>query len=156
MDKLCLMKLIPHLNIKAKLRDTVSAFAEMAGSVIQVAVPGSGSAICFAVGKVVVGLILAAITLAVVMRLLWRRKHADRVRSSQRLPVWCKLVAILSALTVSAALVEMTKLPVRFDQPNFEIYHWLLVIISIVLFYSWGLSILRAWLNRSSVMQRQP
>ncbi len=127
----------------------------MVGAFIQIAVLGGGSAICFVVGKVVVGLILLAMMIAVVMRLLWRRKRADRMRSIQRMPVWCKVVASLTALSISAVLVEMTKLPVRFDQPNFEMYHWLLVIISIMLFYSWCISILRAWLNRSSVMQRQ-
>ncbi|MBS7806510.1 hypothetical protein [Variovorax sp. PCZ-1] len=144
------MKLLPNFHLKSKLKDSANALLEVAGMALQVAVPGGGAAICFAVGKFVVGLVLVCITAAVVIRLLWRRKRADQVRHEQRLPVWAQFTVALTALIGSGALVEMTKLPVRFDQPGFTMSNWLIVIVAIALLYGWCRSLLRTWLNRKS------
>lgn len=101
-------------------------------------------------GKFVVGLALAFITAAVAMRLVWRRKRADHVKSQERLPVWTQIAAVLLALFGSGALVEMTKLPVRFDQPGFAMSNWLIVMIAIYLLNSWCRSLFKAWVNRKS------
>ncbi len=143
-----LMKFLSSWNLKTKLKDSATGLVDIAGMAVQVAVPGGGSVICFAVGKVVVGLILACVTAAVVMRLLWRRRRADRTKSQDRLPVWAQLVAAFVALVGSAVTVEMTKLPVRFDQPGFEMSNWLIVILAIALLNSWCRSLLKAMLNR--------
>lgn len=144
------MKFLPSLNLKTKLKDSVSGLFDVAGMAVQVAVPGGGAAICFAVGKVVVGLVLACITAAVVMRLVWRRKRADQVHHEKRLPLWAQAIAALFALFGSGALVEMTKLPVRFDQPGFEMINWLIVIFAIALLNNWCRSLLKAMLNRKN------
>jgi protein-S-isoprenylcysteine O-methyltransferase Ste14 len=144
------MKFLPVFNLKTTLKDSVGGLIELAGMALQVAVPGGGAIICFAVGKFVAGLILVCITAAVAMRLLWRRKRADHVRHEQRLPAWAQFAAVLFALIGSGVLVEMTKLPVRFDQPDFAMSNWLVVIVAIVLLYGWCRSLLRTWLDRKS------
>ena len=42
--KLFIMKLIPLLNLKAKLRDFGSGFSDVIGVAVQIAIPGGGSA----------------------------------------------------------------------------------------------------------------
>ena len=144
------MKLLPSLNLKAKIKESATGLMDVAQMIVQVAVPGGGSVICFAVGKVVVGLILAAITFAVAMRLVWRRKHADQTRSIQRLPKWAKLSCASGALVGSAVLVEMTKLPVRFDQPGFAMFNWLIVLLVILVLNAWFRGAVKSWINRPS------
>jgi amino acid transporter len=144
------MKLLPTLNLRAKLQSSAGSALDIASSIAQVMVPGGGSVICFAVGKVVVGLILACITAAVVMRLVWRRKRADHAKSQERLPVWAQIAAVLLALIGSGTLVEMAKLPVRFDQPGFALSNWLIVMIAIYLLNGWCRSLFKTWLHRKS------
>jgi amino acid transporter len=142
------MKLLPKFQITTKLRHGGHSLLEAIASAIQVIVPGGGSVICFAVGKFVVGLILAAITLAIIMRLLWRRKHADRILVAQKLPFWAKTISFLGALVGSGVLVEATKLPVRFDQADFSMANWLIVIIAIWFINQVLRNLLKTWLRR--------
>ncbi|TAG24636.1 MAG: hypothetical protein EAZ37_15675 [Burkholderiales bacterium] len=144
------MKFLPSFNLKTKIKDSANALVDLVGMAVQVTVPGGGSVICFALGKVVVGMVLACIAAAVVMRLIWRRKRADHVKSQERLPVWAQIVAALLALVGSGTLVEMTKLPVRFDQPGFAMSNWLIVIVAIYLLNSGCRSLLKTWLLRRS------
>jgi hypothetical protein len=140
------MKLLPQFQFKARLRDDGLAVLEGLASAIQVIVPGGGAAICFAVGKFVVGLVLALITVAVIMRLLWRRKHVERVLATQKLPIWANALSFLGALLGSAVLVEAVKLPVRFDQPGFSMAYWLVVIAAIWFIHQGVRGLFKAWL----------
>jgi multisubunit Na+/H+ antiporter MnhE subunit len=142
------MKLLPQSQLTTRLRDGWIGLLEGIASAIQVIVPGGGSAICFAVGKFVVGLILAVITLAVIMRLLWRRKHADRVLAAQKLPFWAKALSFFGALVGAAVLVEATKLPVRFDQPEFSMAYWLIVLTAIWFIYLGIRSLFKTWIQK--------
>jgi hypothetical protein len=144
------MKLLPQFQFRTKLRHGWISLLEGIASAIQVIVPGGGAAICFAVGKFVAGFILVLITLAVIMRLLWRRRHAERVIAAQRLPLWAKALSLVSALVGSAVLVEAVKLPVRFDQPGFSMVNWLIVIVAMWFTYEGIRGLFRAWLQRPS------
>jgi hypothetical protein len=142
------MKLLPKFQITTKLRHGGHSLLEAIASAIQVIVPGGGSGICFAAGKFVVGLILTAITMAIIMRLLWRRKHADRILVAQKLPFWAKTISLLGALVGSGVLVEATKLPVRFDQPDFSMANWLIVIVAIWFINQVLRNLLKTWLQK--------
>jgi hypothetical protein len=142
------IKLLPQFQLKTKFRHGCLSLLEGIASVMQVIVLGGGAAICFAVGKFVAGFILILITLAVIMRLVWRRRHAERVIAKQKLPAWAKLLSVLGALTGSAVLVEAVKLPVRFDQPGFSMVNWLIVIAAIWLINQGIRSLLNTWLQR--------
>jgi hypothetical protein len=142
------MKWLPQFQFKTRLRDGGLAVLEGVASAMQVIVPGGGAAICFAVGKFVAGLVLALITAAVIMRLLWRRKHAARVLATQKLPVWATALSFLGALVGSAILVEAVKLPVRFDQPGFSMAYWLVVIVAIWFIHQGIRGLFKAWLQR--------
>jgi hypothetical protein len=144
------MKLLPQFQFKTRLRDSGLAVLEGLASAMQVIVPGGGAVICFAVGKFVVGLALALITVAVVMRLLWRRRHAERVLVTQKLPMWANALSFLGALVGSAVLVEAVKLPVRFDQPGFSMAYWLVVIMAIWFIHQGIRGLFKAWLQRPS------
>jgi hypothetical protein len=144
------MKLLPQLQFKARLAHGGLSLLQGLASVVQVIVPGGGAAICFVVGKFVAGVVLVLITLAVIMRLVWRRKHAERVIAAKKLPLWAKALSFGSALAGSAALVEAVKLPVRFDQPGFSMANWLIVIVAIWFIYQGIRGLFRAWLQRPS------
>jgi amino acid transporter len=144
------MKILPQFQLTTRLRHGWLSLLEGATSAMQVLVPGGGAAICFAVGKVVIGLILAAFTLAVVMRLIWRRKHADRVIANRKLPVGAKVLSFFGAMVGSALLVEAPRLPVRFDQHGFSMMNWLVVVVAIWCIHQGILWLFRAWLERQS------
>jgi hypothetical protein len=141
------MKLQLFPKTRERLRGFGLGMLDIVSSGMQVLIPGGGAAISFAVGKWVAGLILVLVTAAVLMRLLWRRKHADRTRQERKLPVWAQCVAGMGALAGSAVLVEMTKLPVRFDQPGFSIWYWLIVVAAIWLLNSWLRGFMRSLLR---------
>jgi hypothetical protein len=142
------INLLPQFQFKTKFRHGGHSLLEGVASVMQVIVPGSGAAICFAVGKFVAGFILILITLAVIMRFVWRRRQAERVIAAQKLPVWAKVLSVLGALIGSAVLVEAVKLPVRFDQLGFSMVNWLIVIAAIWFINQGIRSLLNTWLQR--------
>jgi hypothetical protein len=142
------MKLLPQFQFKTKFRHGWNSLLEGIASVMQVIVHGGGAAICFAVGKFVAGFILILVTLAVIMRLVWRRRQAERVIAVQRLPLWAKTLSFVGALIGSAVLVEAVKLPVRFDQPDFSMANWLIVIAATWFIHQGVRSLLNTWLQR--------
>jgi amino acid transporter len=144
------MKLLPRFPLKTKFRHGWHSALEALGSAMQVILPGGGAAICFAVGKFVAGFILVMITVTVVMRLLWRRRHAERVVAAQKMPVWATILSFVCAFIGSAVLVEAVKLPVRFDQPRFSMVNWLIVIAAIWFIHQCIRSLLKTWLQRPS------
>jgi hypothetical protein len=144
------MKLLPQFQFKTRLRNGGLAVVEGLAAAMQVIVLGGGAAICFAVGKFVIGFVLVLITAAVVMRLLWRRRHAERVLVTQKLPMWANALSFLGALVGSAVLVEAVKLPVRFDQPGFSMAYWLVVIVAIWFIHQGIRGLFKAWLQRPS------
>jgi nitrate reductase gamma subunit len=144
-------------KIKQGVRNILSGALQVLEAAMQFGIPGVGATVSFAVGKWVAGLVLGVIALAVFFRLLWRRKHADRVSDESKLPLWTKLLALMSAVVSSAVLVEMTNLPVRFDQSGFSMLHWLIVVAVIFLLNGWFRSVFKSFTKaRSTALIEKP
>lgn len=79
------------------------------------------------VGKLLAGLLLLAVAGGFMLRWRWRRARAEAL-SPPPAPTWVQAGAALLATVPVAVLVEAVYLPVRFDQPGFEMHHWLLVL----------------------------
>jgi hypothetical protein len=67
---------------------------------------------------------------------------------AQKLPFWAKSLSFLGALVGSGVLVEATKLPVRFDQADFSMVNWLIVIAAIWFINQLLRNLFRTWLQR--------
>jgi hypothetical protein len=134
--------LIKNRAADAKQRIGEGAFSlgDMLVQGLQVLVPGAGAGISFALGKLVIGVVLALICFSVIVRLTLRRKNVGKA-SVQTASWYLKLVALILALGLSAAFVEMTNLPVRFNQQGFAFWYWAIVAALITVIYHWMLQI---------------
>jgi len=109
-------------KIKHKALAGIETVANVAGLFVSV----SGATVAAVFGKLVIGLVLAAVAVGFVLRLKGRRE-APLGATRQTPPAWVRpVVAVLSALEVGA-LVETTNLPVRFSQEGFAYSHWFIV-----------------------------
>ena len=108
---------------------------------LQVLVPGAGAGISLALGKFVIGGILALVCISVIVRLTLRRKNMGAAQS-QSPSIFMKSSAFFLALGLSAGFVEMTNLPVRFDQTGFSFWYWVIVGAAITVAYRWTLQLL--------------
>ena len=119
-------------NIQLSVRDSLITGAEVAGLVASLA--GSSAAIVF--GKLMLAVVLGFFAVGAFFRLTGRRaRREQKVTISS--PVWAKFVAWLLALAFTALLVEMTALPVRFNQEGFSYLHWVLVCACSALTFHW-------------------
>lgn len=91
----------------------------------------AGIPVALIVGKMFLAVILAVVALGVVLRISGRRKSGTRAALPQPAPIWHLLTAGLLSLVEVALLVEATGLPVRYDQPQFTQWNWLLVILAL-------------------------
>jgi hypothetical protein len=107
----------------------IELLAEVGGLVVLI----SGATIAVIIGKAMLAVVLGAVTFGFVMRLA--RRRANRSPVLEVTPTWVRLVSGGSALVEVAVIVEATNLPVRFDQPGFQLIHWLLVAVLIVVAY---------------------
>jgi hypothetical protein len=64
-------------------------------------------------------------------------------------------VAAVAAVVEGAALVEAVDLPVRMSQPGFQYYHWLFVLVFLVVAYLAQSKLLR-WVALRSRAQSAP
>jgi hypothetical protein len=122
---------------KRRMADGVLTMGEMLAQGLQVMVPGLGAGISLALGKLVLGAVLGMVCLSVVVRLTLRRKNVDVTPAQSTSLVW-KWIAFLLALGLSAGFVEMTNLPVRFDQTGFSFWYWFIVAAVIFVTYHWA------------------
>lgn len=122
------------VDIKRRMSEGVLSLGEMLAQGLQVLVPGAGAGISFALGKLVIGVILMLICLGIIVRLTLRRKNVDK-NIDQNASLFLKSVAFVLALGLSAGFVEMTNLPVRFNQQGFAFWYWAIVMVVITLTY---------------------
>ena len=126
---------------KRHIGDGMLSVCNVLAQGLQVLVPGVGAGISLALGKFVIGGILALICISVLVRLTLRRKNAGAAQT--RTPsVSIKAGAVFLALGLSAGFVEMTYLPVRFNQTGFSFWYWAIVGAVITVAYRWTLQIL--------------
>ncbi len=90
--------------------------------------------------------VLGAVALGFFLRLAGRRK--PKTIAPIRPPTWVVGVSILAALIEVALLVEATNLPIRFNQPSFEPWHWALVVVALFVTYRLNLLVFRSLANR--------
>src|SRR3990167_3871074 len=115
--------------LKRRIADGLMAGADLAG----IALSGSGAAVVAFLGKFMLAVVLGAIALGFFLRLVGRRRV--QAAAPPRGPGWSRAVSVALALVEVALLVEATNFPVRFDQPGFEPWHWLLVLVALAVAY---------------------
>lgn len=124
------------------------AAADLAG----IALSGSGAAVVAFLGKFMLAIVLGAIALGFFLRLVGRRRAQPA--ATQRVPGWGRSVSAVLALVEVTLLVEATNFPVRFDQPGFEPWHWLLILVALAVAYPLNLQAFRSLFVRRHVSAR--
>lgn len=108
--------------LKRKVADAISIACDVLGLIA-----GASGAMAVAFfGKLAAAVVLGAIALGFFLRLTSRRRAAPLVPRAV-VPTWAQALSAVLASASVAALVEATNLPVRFNQPGFESWHWALV-----------------------------
>jgi hypothetical protein len=115
------------------IRKSFAAKLELIAEVVGLAVSFSGATLAAVFGKLVIAIILGAITLGLFLRLTGRRSNLQV--AAQPVPGWVRPAAVLLAVVETSALVEATNLPVRFSQQGFLYTHWLLVALVLAAAY---------------------
>ena len=93
----------------------------------------TGAIIAMVRGKYFAAVILGALALGLFFRINGRgqeKNHAAVVVSP-----WVILSCVLLSLIEVSILAEATNLPVRFNQPGFEIQNWSYVILALLILY---------------------
>jgi hypothetical protein len=130
--------------IKQKAGEILLGAIDVAGIVLA----GSGAAVVAFLGKLMTAVVLGAICLGFFLRLAGRRRGPAVVLPKP--PAWSRAVSVLVSTVLVATLVEATDLPVRFHQPGFEPWHWLLVVAALVVAYSLCVRVVGALTGRMS------
>ena len=117
----------------AKLRTKAGATLELVAEAAAMVVSVSGATVAAVLGKFVVGIALGAVALGLLLRIKGRKQRA--MSPAPQVPAWARFsIAALSVLEVGL-LVEAANLPVRFDQPGFAYWHWLLLALAFLVAY---------------------
>ena len=124
--------------LKQNARAALLTGVDILGLVLSV----SGASVVALLGKAMLAVVLFAIALGFFLRISGRRKGV--VKSKPSLPSWTRLASGLLAAAETAMLVEATNLPVRFHQPGFEPWHWVLVVVALWVAYALHMRLLAA------------
>jgi hypothetical protein len=106
----------------------------------------SGTALAVFLGKLFLAAILGALTLGFFFRITGRRSASKTVPPPT--PSWAFMVSGLLSLALTAVLVEATNLPVRFNQEQFDLLHWVLVILAVIAAFFLLLQLIRTFLAK--------
>ena len=128
--------------LRAAITKRIEVAAELAGFVVSL----SGASLAALFGKLILAVLLGAIALGLFLRGVARRA-GPRV-AEPATPRWVGPASALLSLLEAAVLVEATQLPVRFDQPGFELHHWGLVLACVGVGYFVQERLLRAFAAR--------
>lgn len=142
-------------TVPPKLGLGAGTWLETAGEALAALGSGAGGAVALVTGKLLLAALLGLVACGLVMRLLARRKLADRQRPLPPAP-WMRLAAGIGAAALCAALVEAVKLPVRYDQPGFERSNWLIVLAALLVLYSLLLGLVRRIATRRQATDTEP
>lgn len=108
-----------------------------------------GAAVVAFLGKLMLAVVLGAVSLGFFLRLSGRR--ASALPAPTRTPGWCYWVSGLMSVIEVAALTEATNLPVRFYQAGFAPWHWALVLAALVVAFTVQVQLLRSVIRRERV-----
>ncbi len=117
-------------TVRNALAKRLEVLAEIAGLALSL----SGATLAAVLGKLVVAVVLGAITLGFFLRLSNRR--AGQVALPAPMPLWVRPLAAALSVVEVAALVEAINLPIRFHDPGFAYVHWVLTLIAVVVAYT--------------------
>lgn len=134
------------VKFRKQIADIMLAVADIAGALLA----GSGAAVVAFFGKLMLAVVLGAISLGFFLRLVGRRRLHSNPPPSLGLRYQVPS-AVIAAIEV-ALFVETTNLPVRFDQPGFELWHWVLVLMALTLMYSFNMWLCRSLFRRRHVV----
>ena len=109
-----------------------------------------GAPIAIAFGKLFLAAILGALALGISLRFAGRKVQSVSVPMPT--PWWVFSCSALLSLIETAALVEATNLPVRFDQPGFDKSNWLLVLLALAVAFAFQLMLFKRVGRRTSRM----
>lgn len=123
--------------LKQRIADGLLVAADGAGMVLSLC----GASIVAILGKLMLALVLSALALGFFLRLSGRRRGV--LTTAVRVPAWCYVVAGILASVEVAVLAEATNLPVHYSQLGFELYHWLLVLLALVVAFVVQIQIFR-------------
>lgn len=128
--------------LRSTLAKRFDSLIDLAG--IGLSLSGATAAIVF--GKLLLAVILGSVTLGIFLRFAGRR--AKRVSPAVQTPGWIRPVSAILTVVEAAALVEAADLPVRFNQPGFEAYHWIYVLLFLGVAYRLQARLLSAMSRR--------
>ena len=131
-------------TVKRSIQSVLLVALEGAGALASVI----GAPIALAFGKLFLAAILAAIALGIFLRFAGRRAAPAPVPLPA--PWWVVSCSAAASLVEVAALVEATKLPVRFDQVGFSQWNWALVLVALWIAYALQVRLLKGLFRRSS------
>jgi hypothetical protein len=124
-------------TVKHSIRSALLVTLEGAGALASVI----GAPIALFLGKLFLAAILAAVALGIFLRFAGRR--AVPAPAPLPAPWWAVSGSAAASLVEVAALVEATQLPVRFDQPGFSQWNWVLVLAALGIAYALQLRLLK-------------
>lgn len=136
-------------TLRAAIAKRIEVVAELLG--LAVSLSGAGLAAIF--GKLILAMLLGAMALGLFLRVSARR--AGPREAEPATPRWVGPASALLSLVEAAVLVEATHLPVRFDQPGFELHHWGLVLVGLGVGYFVQERLLRAMALRRGTQARR-
>jgi hypothetical protein len=97
-------------------------------------------------GRLLIAAVLAGLALGFFLRLSGRR--APVAQAPPPIPPRAWAASAVLSLAEVAALTEATNLPVRFDQPGFQMWHWVVVLLALVAAFVLQAGLLRALMER--------
>ena len=125
------------MGLRQRIAEGIWVVADTAGIFLS----GFGAITVALLGKVMLAVVLGAIALGFFLRLVGRR--GVRAAEAPRLGLRYQVPSALVAAVEVALLTEATNLPVRFDQPGFQAWHWGLVLVALVVAYAFNMLVCR-------------
>jgi hypothetical protein len=122
------------MNVAVRFRSAISAKIELLAEGLALALSASGALTAAIFGKLLLGLLLGCIAVGFVLRLKTRRTtKGQAAATAPTLPA--KLTTAVLSFAETAAAVEASNLPVRFDQEGFQFIHWALLAVFFIVAY---------------------
>jgi hypothetical protein len=130
-----------------RFRSAVASKIELLAEAVGLTFAASGATVAVMLGKLIIGLVLAALALGFLLRMKGRSVRSPEIQQIYPTTSTRLLAGVLSACEV-AALVEATNLPIRFDQATFQMGHWYLVLLAFFAAYFLQLPFITKLLGR--------
>jgi len=132
-------------SLKTRAGEVLLVGADVLGMLLS----ASGAAVVAFLGKLMLAVVLGALALGFFLR--FKGRKGLRTEPPQRPPLWHCAASFTLAAIEAAVLTEATHLPVRFDQPGFAAWHWVLVLAALAVAYSLHMRLFKALSGRRAV-----